>query len=141
MNEISEFLQDVSFQDGGWVLLVPVSLMGIDIITGVVHAWMTGHLKSYRMREGLGRKAGEIGLLYIGLLFTVGLNLPKYILPALSFYIIFMELVSICENLKKLGVPMPRFIDKALASMNEIIQNGREVKEGDENAETGNDKK
>lgn len=126
MNEISEMLQDVSFQDGGWVLLVPVCLMGIDVLTGVIHAWATGHLKSYRMREGLGRKAGEIAILYVGLLFTIGMNLPKYILPGLSFYIMLMEVVSICENLKKLGVPIPKFLDKALASMNEKIQNDSE---------------
>jgi phage-related holin len=50
-----------------------------------------------------------------------------------------MELVSICENLKKLGVPMPRFIDKALASMNEIIQNGSDKKESDDNGKAENE--
>lgn len=129
MDEITELLQNVTFQDGGWILLIPTCLMCVDVLTGVVHAWQSGHLKSYRMREGLGRKFGEVSILFIGQIFTIGMNLPKYILPGFSLYIIFMELVSICENLKKLGVPMPRFIDRALASMNEIIQNGG--KDGD----------
>ena len=140
MDEITEMLQNVSFQDPGWILLVPTCLMGFDVLTGVVHAWSTGHLKSYRMREGLGRKFGEITILCIGQIFTVGMNLPWYILPGISFYIIVMELVSICENLKKLGLPMPKFIDKALASMNDMILNGSEKKESDEDAETGDDK-
>lgn len=131
MDEITNILDNVSFQDGGWVLLIPACLMAIDVLTGVVHAWSTGHLKSYKMREGLGRKFGEISILCVGQIFTMGLNIPMYILSFLSIYVMFMETVSICENLKKLGVPIPRFIDKALASMNEQIQNGIKEKEGD----------
>lgn len=133
MNEISEYLQELSFQDGGWILLLPTLLMAIDVLTGIVHAWANGHLKSYRMREGLGRKFGEVSILFIGQIFTIGMNLPSYILPAFSLYIMLMEVVSICENLKKLGVPIPKFIDVALYSMNDKIQNGGEHKE---NAET-----
>ena len=136
MDEITNILKDVSFQDGGWVLLIPACLMAIDILTGVVHAWSTGHLKSYKMREGLGRKFGEISILCVGQIFTMGLNIPLYILSGLSVYVMFMETVSICENLKKLGVPIPKFVDHALASMNEQIQNGIEKKERDEDGET-----
>ena len=125
MNEIENILENMSFQDPSWILLIPFALMMIDVLTGVVHAWVTGHLKSYRMREGLGRKFGEIMILFVGEIFTAGLNFPYYILKAFSIYIMFMEVVSICENLKKLGVPIPKFVDKALESMNEIIQNGR----------------
>lgn len=124
MNEITNIFTDVSFHDGGWIMLIPVTLMGIDVLTGVIHAWATGHLKSYKMREGLGRKFGEIMILFIGQLFTAGMNFPFYLLSAFSLYIILMEIVSICENLKKLGVPIPKFVDKALNSMNEEIQNG-----------------
>lgn len=126
MNEIETLLNNVDFRDPSWVMLIPAALMAIDVLTGIVHAWVTGHLKSYRMREGLGRKFGEIMILFIGEIFTAGLNFPSYILKAFSIYIMFMEVVSICENLKKLGVPIPKFIDKALESMNEIIQNGRD---------------
>lgn len=124
MNEITNIFTDVSFNDGGWIMLVPVTLMGVDVLTGIIHAWATGHLKSYKMREGLGRKFGEIMILFIGQLFTAGMNFPFYLLSAFSLYIILMEIVSICENLKKLGVPIPKFVDKALTSMNEEIQNG-----------------
>lgn len=123
MNEITNIFNNVSFQDGGWIMLIPVTLMGVDVLTGIIHAWITGHLKSYKMREGLGRKFGEIMILFIGQLFTAGMNFPFYILSAFSLYIILMEIVSICENLKKLGVPIPKFVDKALASMSDKIQN------------------
>lgn len=142
MNEITNIFTDVSFHEGGWIMLIPVTLMGIDVLTGIIHAWATGHLKSYKMREGLGRKFGEIMILFIGQLFTAGMNFPFYLLSAFSLYIILMETVSICENLKKLGVPIPKFVDKALTSMNEEIQNGstdakEEVKmDGDRESKT-----
>jgi len=140
MNEITNIFTDVSFNDGGWIMLVPVTLMGVDVLTGIIHAWATGHLKSYKMREGLGRKFGEIMILFIGQLFTAGMNFPFYLLSAFSLYIILMEIVSICENLKKLGVPIPKFVDKALTSMNEEIQNGGGTS-NNEGAKTDGDEK
>lgn len=140
MNEITNFFNDVSFQDGGWIMLIPVTLMGVDVLTGVIHAWATGHLKSYKMREGLGRKFGEIMILFIGQLFTAGMNFPFYLLSAFSLYIILMEVISICENLKKLGVPIPKFVDKALTSMNDEIQNGKDTSNSEE-AKTDGDEK
>jgi len=113
-------LSNINFAGEEWKFTIPVALMIIDILTGVIHAWATGHLKSYRMREGLMKKFAEISILVIGVLFECGLGLPTYILSLFSIYIILMELVSICENLKKMGIPIPAFIDKAFSSMDKI---------------------
>jgi phage-related holin len=51
------------------------------------------------------------------------MNLPVYILGFLALYIIFMEVVSIIENLRKMGIKIPKFIDKALAAIDEAIDN------------------
>ena len=130
MDELNVLLQDVKFTDACWVLLIPFSLMALDVLTGVIHAWSIGHIKSYRMREGLGRKSGEATVLIIGMLFTSGLNLPTYVMAGFSLYIILMELVSICENLKKMGVKIPKFIERALGEIEEKIQN--DSKDGDD---------
>ena len=123
---------DVQFTNAYWVLFLPCALMALDVLTGVTHAWMTGHLKSYRMREGLGRKAGELTILVMGALFTAAISLPPYIMGFFSLYIIVMELVSICENLKKLGIPIPKFIDRALGNIENKIQNGSDTKKEDD---------
>ena len=73
------------------------------------------------MREGLSKKAGELAILAIGEVFTVGMSIPLYVLTFLSVYIIFMEIVSICENLKKMGIKIPKFIDKALGNVEKEI--------------------
>lgn len=113
-------LSNVKFPDQEWKFAVPAALMSIDFLTGIIHAWATGHLKSYKMREGLQKKFAEISILVIGLLFERGLGLPSYVLSGFSVYIIFMELVSIAENLKKMGIKIPRFIEKALSSVDKI---------------------
>ena len=113
-------LLNISFADEEWKFAVPFALMVIDFLTGVIHAWATGHLKSFKMREGLQKKFAEICILVIGVLFEHGLGLPHYVLSGFSVYIIFMEMISICENLKKMGVSIPSFIDKAFSSVNKL---------------------
>lgn len=115
---------DVQFSEHYWIFLVPMFLMLIDFATGIIHAWATGHLKSFKMREGLSKKAGELAILAIGEVFTVGMSIPIYVLSFLSIYIIMMEVISICENLKKMGIRIPKFIDKALEDMDNEIQKG-----------------
>lgn len=115
---------DVEFADHCWMFLIPVSLMLIDFATGIIHAWASNHLKSFKMREGLSKKAGELAILVIGELFTVGMNIPLYILIFLSVYIILMEIISICENLKKMGIKIPSVVDKALDDIENKIDKG-----------------
>lgn len=117
-----KLLASISFANDWWTLLLPALLMLIDILTGVVHAWATGHLKSYRMREGLGRKYGELMALISFELITVALELNRVLMTGMAAYIIFMELVSLFENLAKLGVPLPLFIKKALGIADSITK-------------------
>ena len=131
MSEIINVFNDVSFQDGGWVLWVPICLMCLDVLTGIVVAWKTGHLKSYKMREGLGRKCLEIIILLVGWVLTIGMNVPSVLLNAVSAYITFMELVSIVENCRKGGLQFPKFVDKAFEHVNEQLQNGIDDKKED----------
>lgn len=121
--DISEMLQMFQSTSNYRVLIVPFVLMVFDFITGISHAWATGHLKSYRMREGLNKKVGEITMIIIGCLFNWALNVPKYVIYGIVLYVIIMELISICENLDKMGVPIPKFIKKALRNAEYKIQN------------------
>lgn len=114
-------LMSVSFRDDWWILILPAACIAIDILTGITNAWIEHDLKSYLLRKGLGKKGGEILAIVLGELLVCGLSVPKEILGGLSAYIVFMEVVSIFENLDKLGVPIPWFIKKALASASAVI--------------------
>lgn len=121
MNDMNEALQNLKFSRDFWVILMPSILMAIDVITGFVNAWARRVIKSSVMRQGLARKFGELVAIGIAQLFFYGVGMPKYAVVGISTYIILMELISICENLGKLGVPIPKFIKRALTKAEEKI--------------------
>ena len=133
MEQIKELIKQFEFTSTTWTFMLPIILMAIDILTGVTNAWIKGEIKSSILRKGLGKKIGEIVVLAIGELFLIAMSLPMIVLNGISLYIIVMELISICENLEKLGVPIPNFVKKALASTEEKINEGS--KDGDEDKE------
>lgn len=116
-----DFIKNINFASATWVFAIPTALMAIDCITGLLNAWAKDEIKSAKMRQGLVKKFGEIVILVMGEMFTAGFTLPSYIMSGVSAYVIFMEFVSICENLDKMGVPIPRFIKKSLDTAQDAI--------------------
>lgn len=114
-------LMSISFREDWWILLLPSCCIAIDVFTGVLNAWIEHNLKSYLLRKGLGKKCGELLAIVLGELLVAALAVPKEILGGISIYVTFMEIVSIFENFDKLGVPIPKFVKKALASASEFI--------------------
>lgn len=133
VNLLEDLKDSISAAENYRLILLPFVLMVIDFLTGISHAWATGHLKSYKMREGLNKKVGEISILLVGYLFTWGINAPKYIMIGITVYIVIMELISLSENLDKMGVPLPKPLKKALRNAEYKI-NKDEEKEGDKDA-------
>lgn len=127
--DIGKILNEIHFASLTWLLLIPVAMMAIDIVTGLLYAWSTKTFESAKMRTGLAKKCGEIMTIVIGMLFVYGTNIPTYILTGISAYIIFMELMSVLENLDKLGVPIPAFISKVLNNVDDALQNSEDVEE------------
>lgn len=141
MNNFTNILDKVKFANEIWVFIIPGVLMAVDILTGSLNAWAKANFRSFKMREGLVKKCGEITILAIGQLFTVGLVLPTYIMSGISFYIIFMELISICENLQKMGVPIPKFIKKALDDTEKALEEKESVDSKKEDTDDGGNSK
>lgn len=135
MEEIKELLNSFHFANDIWTVMIPVILMAIDIITGITNAWIRKELDSSVLRKGLGKKLGEISAILIGEIFVVGFGLTMLLADGISLYVIIMELISICENLEQLGVPIPKFVKKALAIANKEIQNESENKDDKEEKE------
>lgn len=132
MNDMNDTLQNLKFSKEFWVVLMPSILMAIDVVTGFVNAWARRIIKSSVMRQGLARKFGELVVIGIAQLFFYGVGMPKYAVVGISTYIILMELISICENLDKLGVPIPKFIKRALTKAEEKID---ELSKDEENTD------
>lgn len=107
---LREVLSNLHFQNDWWTLLLPCVMIGIDFVTGLIYAWASRTFQSSKMRTGLSKKAGELAILVVGEALSVALCLPKYIMAGVSIYIVIMELMSIFENLDRMGVPVPKAI-------------------------------
>lgn len=123
MEYIKTIMETTSFRSEMWVIMLPFAMMAIDVLTGLIFAWVSNTFMSAKMRSGLGKKVGELAVIAVGLLFTTGMEIPDAVLNGLSIYIIIMEGMSILENLDKLGVPIPGFIKKVVNNVNEALIN------------------
>lgn len=135
-NILNDLREAMSTAEDYKLLLLPFILMVLDFLTGITHAWATGHLKSYKMRDGLNKKVGEICILLVGYIFTWTINAPKYLMIGLTIYIVIMELISLSENLDKMGVPLPKPLKKALRNAEYKAIEGEkkeDKKEGEKN--------
>ena len=128
-------IQGFEFRNEFWCLILPVILMGFDILTGFVNAWAKKEIQSKKLRAGLSKKVGEIAILVIGEFISYALMVPPVVMKSLSFYIMLMEIISIFENLDKMGVPIPKFISKSINNVSDTIINSDDVKEVVEDVE------
>ena len=109
MNNLLEF----KFASTIWQIVLPLVLKVVDIVTGYYNAWKNNEVQSKKMRDGIGKKIAELTYILIGFLFAEAFNVAP-ISQFVSIYIIYMELVSVAENCKKLGVKMPKMISDKL---------------------------
>lgn len=124
MDDILQFISQFHFRNELWVLFIPLGLMTIDVLTGIIKAWAKNDFQSAIMRAGLAKKAGEIMILVVGELISYGLMLPDAIMNGISFYIIFMEIMSILENADELGIPIPKFVKDVINNVDDKLQHG-----------------
>lgn len=111
---MAEILENFHFSSGMWGIILPCSLMALDIITGLLYSWANRCFKSAKMRTGLTKKCGELIIIILGELFSFAVGLPKEIMNGILLYISLMEFMSIIENLDRLNVPIPGFIKRVI---------------------------
>ena len=101
MNE--EIILNFSFVTYTWQIITPLIFSLADIITGYLQALINKKLSSKKMREGLLRKCMLLIILVLGYVLQFSLGIP-HIATTIAVYIVFMEFLSIIENLTKAGI-------------------------------------
>lgn len=102
-----------------------VGLMGIDYLLGCVVGIHTKNLSSYLSLSGLTKKCGILVAIFVthqlDVLGMSGSTPARNIV--IGFYIV-SELISICENLTELGVPLPKQLTDILGKFKKANPQG-----------------
>ena len=118
----------------GWLVLAWIACVAIDYLTGSAAACKKGEWASNVARDGLWHKAGELvavlaaGLLDLVLGHLLG-NLPVtlpfaytvLICPLVVTWYILTEIGSIIENAGALGAPIPPWLAKTIAALQDTV--------------------
>ena len=109
------------------VIIIPIivlcAVMILDYITGMIAAWHTKKLSSQKGIFGIVKKLcylvavcvgiGADWLIYNGLQsMGVSLGITVFFGVLVAIWLIINELLSILENLRRIGVPLPAFLEK-----------------------------
>lgn len=130
MGEWSSIIKTIStalgalagYMFGGWNMLMNLLLwlVVLDWLTGWAAAWIKGELKSRKGYHGIARKVAIFGLVVISHFIDVILGGQQYFQNAVVFFYLANELLSIIENVGRMGVPVPKIFRKAIEEFNEI---------------------
>lgn len=115
MKNIQDVANVIHFTNSWYILIVPLVLMGFDFLSGFLKAWNAKNIQSSILRSGISKKFGEIIIIVLSLFLQYSIGLPKEISIFIAIYISIMEIISILENLEKLGVRIPKWIKERLA--------------------------
>ena len=107
-----------------WIYLMPLIFMLADIITGFSNAYVNKTIVSHKMRSGIIKKCGEMLIIFLTALVCFVLQIPHQVIIFVAFYMVLMETISILENLDKIGVPIPAWIEKSLNNVADSIEKG-----------------
>ena len=95
-----------------WIIALPAIFALADVVSGFTKAQVNGTKNSSVMRKGLYRKCGELGTILLVWVVCIAIELSMKYVAAVSAYVCIMEALSILENLKAMGVPIPDIITK-----------------------------
>lgn len=117
-------------------IIVLISMMIIDYLTGMAVAWTKNELSSKIGAKGIVKKVGYMALIVVAMgadylicsgvaaaEINIGYNMWFGLLVAV--WLIINEMISILENLSKLGVPIPGFL-KVLLKKLKITTDGED---------------
>lgn len=120
---------EIKYTSGYWAMLLPVILIGADILTGWIQASVNGTWDSTKMRKGLFRKSGELVILVLAYVIQTAVALPIDVFMFISIYVCIMELLSVLENLDQAGLPVPKWITRRLKKTMDDMATGEEENE------------
>lgn len=119
------------------IIVIPVIVlllvMIIDYVTGMTSAYINSELSSKKGIVGILKKLCYFGLVCVGICvdyiiqtvfsqLDIQLNIQMIFGLLVTVWLIINELISILENLNRIGVPIPKFLSKIVSRLKTTIE-------------------
>lgn len=129
------------------IIVIPLMIltitMIIDYVTGMAAAWHNKKLSSKKGLSGIIKKISYLALVCVGMgvdwliysgLSQAGISTEHSVFfgVLVTVWLIINELISILENLKAIGVPMPTFLIKIVKRLKVMAENVGESEDKNE---------
>lgn len=106
-------------------IMVLIAMMVIDYASGMAAAWSNNELSSKVGAKGIVKKVGYMALIVVAMgvdyliysgvaAVNIEVNYNMWFGMLVTVWLIINELISILENLDRLGVPIPDFLTKII---------------------------
>ncbi|MEJ3717128.1 phage holin family protein [Paenibacillus polymyxa] len=101
---------------GEWSVMTHLLFIFViaDWLSGWAAAWINGELKSRKGYYGIARKVAIFLIVVVAHFIDVALGNLNYFQNAVIFFYLANELLSIIENVGRMGVPMPDVLRNAV---------------------------
>lgn len=120
-------------------IIILVIAMIIDYVTGMLSAWLNAELSSKKGIKGIIKKVGYLALVAAAMILdwlisqglqqiNVNMNYSVFFAVLVAVWLIINELISVLENLSRMGVPIPNFMKKLIDRLKTTVEKGDESK-------------
>lgn len=113
-------------------IIILICAMIIDYITGMSAAWYNSELSSKKGIRGIVKKVSYLALVVVAMIIdwlisqglqqiNVDFHYSVFFAVLVAVWLIINELISVLENLAKMGVPIPNFLKKLIDRLKNTV--------------------
>ena len=121
-------------------IIILIVAMIIDYVTGMLSAWLNAELSSKKGIKGIVKKVSYLALVAVAMIvdwlifqglqqINVDLNYSVFFAVLVTVWLIINELISVLENLSRMGVPIPNFLKKMIDRLKTTVDNKGDEKD------------
>lgn len=113
-------------------IIILIIAMIIDYVTGMMSAWLNSELSSKKGIKGIVKKVSYLALVAVAMIvdwliccglqqINVGITYSVFFAVLVAVWLIINELISVLENLSRMGVPIPNFLKKLINRLKNTV--------------------
>lgn len=122
-------------------IIILIVAMIIDYITGMMSAWLNAELSSKKGIKGIVKKVSYLALVAVAMIvdwliccglqqINVNIRYSVFFAVLVAVWLIINELISVLENLSRIGVPIPNFLKKLINRLKTTVDKGDDQSDG-----------